>query len=253
MSEVKGNETDKSPETAQSGKGTAKRRLLLLTVDLVLIMFSGLLICFFLLTVEIKKSGDDLAISADITASTLETKAAVSSADILISLQRRKELQTEMSELMDRMRFRMEHTQLEDIRWIFDTTTPDGLSSGFFHIYLGQSDGETWGRLKTGYILKRQIFLKKIEVDVDGTKYNIEIDFNDRDAKDLGYIDSVSEHADIPIWPYIDVLRHIGNGTRVRISLQGKGGTHDFQLTYDQIEAIHRVTRLYLIMQELES
>lgn len=236
-----------------SGRGRRKR-IILLAAEFAMLIFSAALIGLFLFTVDLKRpageGGLDLAsiASADLPAPPVQAPIVVE-----LSPRARSILRQEMSELMDGMRFRMEHTQLEDIRWILDARTPEGISSNTFYAYLGRRDGRTWGRLVAGGILQRHIFLSRITIDVDGTRYVIDVDFNDRQDRDLKYIDSVYEFADMPAWPYLDGLRHAGKGESVRVSLEGQGGTHSFRLTYDQIDALKRVVRLYDIFHLLET
>ena len=233
----------------ESGRSGGRKRLLLLIVELCLLSISALLIGAFLYTAEVKRPGGQTAaaVSAD------QPPPPVEPIPLDISRQRRNALRAEMAELMEEMRFRMEHTQLEDVRWIVDTRTPDGFFSNTFYSYLGQSDGKTWGRLVAGGILKRNIFLQRVVVSVDGIAYTVEIDFNDREEQELGHIDAVYEFVDIPLDPYLDALRHAAKGRDVHVSLQGKGGSHDFRLTYDQLGALQRVIRLYDILQTLEA
>ena len=236
-----------------SGQGSRKR-LIMLAVEFLLLLLSALLIGLFLFTVELKRpAGEPGGESASVASADLPTPSERAPIVAEISPRRRGILQQEMSELMDGMRFRMEHTQLEDVRWILDARTPEGVSSNTFYAYLGRRDGRTWGRLVAGCILQRHIFLSQITVDVDGTRYAIDVDFNDRQERELKYIDSIYEFADMPAWPYLDALRHAGKGHDVRVSLEGQGGTHDFRLTYDQIDALKRVIRLYDIFRELET
>ena len=241
---------ERSEQDVDKAGRDSRKRLVMLVVELVLLLFSALLIGLFLFTVDLKRpEGEPDEKAAE------QAQSAAGRAPIVVELSPRARsiLRQEMSELMDGMRFRMEHTQLEDVRWILDARTPESISSNTFYAYLGRRDGRTWGRLVAGGILHRHIFLNRITLDVDGIRYTIDIDFNDRQERDLKYIDSVYEFADMPIWPYLDALRHAGKGQDVRVSLEGQGGTHDFRLTYDQLDALKRVIRLYSIFRDLET
>ena len=246
-------------EEVKNKEGTdGRKRLITLAVMLLLLILSATSVLVFLLNVELKKAPtegtSDTTLSADhgkdYYVPSFEIEEPLPSPDMLP--QRRMLLTDELNLLMEGTASRVEETGDGSVQWIYDRTTPSALMTANFYVYLGAKGGTIWGRLLTGYIREIPVFANRIIVDVDGTVYGIDIQYNDLNQRYLDYIGETHEFVDLPIDNHLDILRHIGNAQDVFVCFRGEGQEHHFQLTRAQIDAVARMMRILRIREELD-
>ncbi len=225
---------------------------------LLLLALSAASILVFLLNVEIKHpwaKRENISVQTDDPGKdyynpSFEIAEPIPSPDMLPS--RRLLISNELANLLAETDTRVEETRNGSVEWIYDRATPSALMTTSFYVYLGSKGDTTWGRLHAGYILETPVFANHLIIDVDGTVYAIDIQYNDLSQRDLTYLGKTNEFIDLPIDNYMDILRHIGNGQNVFVCFHGEEQKHHFQLTQTQIDAVARMMRILCIRAELD-
>jgi hypothetical protein len=138
---------------------------------------------------------------------------------------------------------------------IVDKTTPRGLTSGEFYLYLIRKGEEITARLVIGGVVDRGLLADGIDVEVDpGEERSLDIG-NDRVAQvDLAHLTRIGmtyEFVDLRIDDCRDIVRRVCDSRRALVNIKGDDSRHAFRLSYDQINAIRRVFSLYNIYEEL--
>ncbi len=235
-----------------------RKRLITLVVMLLLLILSSVSVLAYLLNVEIKNprtteenaavlSGDR---SLDHYVPSFKVEEPLPSPDMLP--QRRQSISDELNALLEGTVSRIEKTGDGDVRWLYDRTTPNALMAANFYVYLGSKGDAIWGRLLAGYIREIPMFANRLIIDVDGTTYGIDIQYNDLNQRKLDYIKETYEFVNLPVDNYGDILRHVGNGKNVFVCFRGEEREHHFQLTRAQIDAVARMMRILRIRAELD-
>jgi hypothetical protein len=230
-----------------------KKRVVTMAVMLLLLIVSSLSILIFFLNVETKKTPHGAAdagvfsaeLSEDSHIMPLSAKETLISSDTLP--QRRHLLTNELNSLLAGTESRVDG----NVSWIYDKTTPSALMTSNFYVYLGREDDAFRGRLFAGYIHEAPLSANRLIIDVDGTIYDIGIQYSDRGQRYLDYIGETREFVDIPADDYADILRHVGNGRNVLVRFQGDENEHRFRLSFTQIDAVARMMRILRVSEEL--
>jgi len=162
--------------------------------------------------------------------------AAHSSADTKVE---RYELQGKMNIFVD---------EVEGIKWFKDKTSPNILLyEEHFYVYLGQKHDIVWPRFVLGIYRNKWVFFENVIFSIDGRRRELSLNYFDIKRESTG--NGVKESIDINASDHIHLLKEIAESTKTIVRCKGNHGSHDFEVSKKQKDAMKRVLRLYELMK----
>lgn len=156
---------------------------------------------------------------------------------------RKAQARAEINEL--RQYFRSNMDKVENIKWINHKKTPKFLQNKNIYTYLGDTNGTVWPRTVIGFQKTGWIFMKQIIINIDGTKYNIDVKDGERMTETVGD-GTIVEYVDLQATPELEkIMWAAAHSKKCVVRFRGAQYHYDFEVSSQQKQALKHIWSYY--------
>lgn len=156
---------------------------------------------------------------------------------------RKAQAQAEINEL--RQYFRSNIDKVENIKWIYHKKTPNTSHDRAIYTYLGDRNGIVWARVVIGFQKEGWIHTNRIVINVDGTRYDIDVSSGEKDTETL-WGSKIKEYVDFLPTPELEeIMWAVAKGKKVVVRFIGTQYRYDFEVSAQQKEALRYIWSYY--------